>query len=124
MLSIQNTLIAGALAVVLGFGAGWVSNGWRLNGEISDIKAQQATDEATKAQTAVDDLVTASKTIKDAAESYTGIQTKLGSKIDKLREEFKNAPPPPLPADCKPDATRMRKLTGAIDAANQAISGQ
>jgi hypothetical protein len=41
------TLIAGALALVIGFGGGWAVNGWRLNGEIADMKLTAETQAET-----------------------------------------------------------------------------
>lgn len=41
------TLIAGALALVIGFGGGWAVNGWRLNGEMADMKLTAETQSET-----------------------------------------------------------------------------
>lgn len=118
--------IAGAIALVIGaFFAGWVANGWRLYTEIAEMQAQYANAEALAAKAALDDLVEATSAIKKAADEYAAIETHTSSKIDKLRKEVQQyAKENPLPADCKPDAIRVQKLTDAISTANEAITGQ
>lgn len=118
--------IGAAILVVVGaFAAGWVTNGWRLYTEIAEMQASYSNAEALAAKAAIDDLVEATSTIKKAADDYTKIETHTSSKIDKLRKEVQQyAKDTPLPADCKPDAQRMQKLTGAISTANEAITGQ
>lgn len=44
-------IAAGALAAA--FGAGWLGNGWRLGGTISDLKAEHSQTVATAARTAL-----------------------------------------------------------------------
>lgn len=41
--SLQMLLISAAVSVLLGFGAGWSVNGWRLNSTVSEAKAERAT---------------------------------------------------------------------------------
>lgn len=36
------TLIAAAVSLAIGFGGGWVSNGWRLHAEIAQMQTQEA----------------------------------------------------------------------------------
>lgn len=112
-------LAIAAAILAAGFGGGWEVNGWRLNGDLADMKTKVAETRAVGAEGALKDLTTATAGIKAAADQYTGIQNTLGSQIAQLRKDLKNAPAP-LPVDCKPDDFRVRKLDNAIDAANQA----
>lgn len=123
---LQYLKIGAAVAVVVGaFASGWVVNGWRMYTEIAELQAQYSVAEANAAKAALIDLVQATETIKKAATEYTAIETHTSSKLDKLRKEVQQyAKDNPLPADCKPDATRVQKLTGAISTANEAITGQ
>jgi hypothetical protein len=109
-------------SIALGFGAGWLVNGWRLNGEIQTIKTDREKDRADQAQAALADLAVAAHNIRTAADGYTIDVATLGAKLDAIRKDFKNAKP--LPADCRPDDFRVRHLESAIDAANQTAAGQ
>jgi hypothetical protein len=113
-----------AMAVAL-FGAGWHVNGWRLNGGIERLKAERANDRATQAEAALADMAAATKMIRDKAAQLAAAETALGGKLDTLTKEFKHEREiNPLPADCKPDAMRLRQLRAAVDAANQAAAGR
>ena len=101
-------------------GIGWTAQGWRKDAEIAKLQADRANDSATQAKGALADLTTASKTINDAAARFAGQQTTLGSKLDAIQKEMKNAKP--LPPDCRPDAFRLRSLEAAVSAANEAAS--
>jgi prophage endopeptidase len=63
-----------ALFVALAFGAGWSVNGWRLNGQISDIQAKHATEQASASRAAL-----TLQQERDAARDALG---KLQSDID------------------------------------------
>jgi len=110
---------AGLIAAALVFGAGWTANGWRLNAELSDLKASHAQEQAAKATTALTTLKADAEAIHKAATEYAAIETTLAPKIAALTKELRNAPK--LPAGCRPDDFRVRNLEAAIDAANQAI---
>jgi hypothetical protein len=117
-------LIVGAtVAIGIGFGGGWTVNGWRLQGDIEHIKTERATDSVRQSQAALDDLVTAAGKIKAAADGANVDLSHLDSKLDQIRKDYKNAKPAPLPVDCRPDAPRVRKLTAAADAVDEAIAG-
>lgn len=114
--------MAVAVAIVAGV-VGWTANGWRLNGKIATIKAEYAQAETVAHQQALQDLVTATAEIKRAADEYTTVETRTSRKIDVLRKEVgEYAKQNPLPAECRPDAIRVRKLSDSIDAANEAIT--
>lgn len=114
--------LAAAAALGLAFGTGWVVNGWRLGTELAEAKASRASEMAKDAQTALADYKVAAETIHKAA---TGAQLDLASvtaQLATIRKAQKNAPPPPLPTDCKPGAVRLRNLAETAAAADAAIA--
>jgi hypothetical protein len=113
---------AGAIAAAVTFGAGWAVNSWRLGAELADLRAKHAQEQATQATAAVSTLRDDAAAIHQAAAEYAGIQSILAPKITALTKELRNAKP--LPADCRPDAVRVRNLDAAIDAANQAAAAR
>lgn len=113
---------AGLAVAVLGFGAGWTINGWRLGAELAGEKAARAQDQAAHAGAALATLQADAAVIHQAATEYAGIKSTLAPKIAALTKELRNAPR--LPADCRPDAVRVRNLDAAIDAANQAAAAR
>jgi hypothetical protein len=110
---------AGIAAGVLLFGAGWVSNGWRLETALSKLKTAQAVEKANQATGALTTLQADAEKIHRAAAEYAGIETILAPKIAALTKELRNAKP--LPVGCAPTPDRVRNLDAAIDAANSAI---
>lgn len=120
-MSLFTLLIAGAAAVLFGFGSGWTANGWRLNAEIARITAQHADEKTRSTSAALDDFKKTADSIASAADRYANAQANLGDKLDRIRKDLKNAKP--LPVDCKPDDVRVRNLADAIRAANEAAAG-
>lgn len=116
-----RVIAAAALAAGI-FAAGWTTNGWRKEAEIEQMKAETAQADLKGAKDALDDLVSAGKTIRAKADEFNGIQTTLVAKMDAIRKDLKNAPK--LPADCRPDDVRVRNLSDAVDAANAAAAGR
>lgn len=112
-----------ALGVLL-FAAGWHVNGWRLNGQIEQLKAARAADQAVQATAALADLTAAADKINKAAGSAHVDVAGLNTKLDQIRKDFRDAKPAPLPADCRPDAVRVRELAAAADAVDQAVTRQ
>lgn len=121
-LMIKPLLITGAVALALGFGGGWMVNGWRLNADIADLKTNAATAQAATATAALADLETGMKRVTAAAKTAQGNVGTVNSQLDQIRKEFKNATPPPLPAGCNPDDIRMRALAAAAGAVDEAIA--
>lgn len=67
MFTMMNpTLIAALVGLVLGFGGGWASNGWKLEAEIARMQAQGAVDLANSLKDALDQTVRFQRT-KDEA---------------------------------------------------------
>jgi len=56
------------------------------------------------------------------ADEYRSIQSALGTRLDAIQKELKNAKP--LPADCRPYVGRVRMLSNAVDAAKQAAAAR
>lgn len=110
------------LAALL-FGAGWQINGWRLNAEIADLKREHAEEKARESQKELDDFITASKTIKDAAQNANLDVSSLNKQLAAIHKEFKDAQRP-LPADCKPDGARLQRLAKSVEATRNAATGQ
>lgn len=115
-------LIAAAVIFAAGFGSGFGLEAKLKGTEIAEIKAANAKADADASKAALKDLETASAAIKTAATNYQTTQSNLGSKLDLIRKDIKNVKP--LPADCRPDDLRMRKLSDAIDTANKATARQ
>lgn len=116
-------LAGGALAVAIGFGAGWKTNGWRLDAEISSIKADRANDRATQSEAALTDLAEASRRIKEAADGAGFEFSVVSAQLADIKKDLKNANAKPLPPDCRPDSVRVRSLAAAVDATNKAAAG-
>lgn len=115
--------VGAAAAIAIGFGAGWHVNGWRLAAEIERLQAQHEKGRADQAQAALDDLTAAAGNIKAAADGAHIDFAGLDKKLELIRRDFRDAKPSPLPADCRPDAVRVRKLSAAADAVDEAIAG-
>lgn len=126
MISIPSSIpwraVGAALIAAALFAAGWTVNGWRKNAELADLTAARAQADLDTANQAIGDLRTAGAAIREKADEFAGIQTTLGSKLDAIRKDLKNAPK--LPADCRPDAGRVRLMSDAVDAAKQAAAAR
>lgn len=117
-------LLAGAaFALVVGFGSGWQVNGWRLDAQLEHVKAAQEKGRADQAAAAIADLVAAAGKVKAAADGAHVDMAGLNKKLDVIRKDFRDAKPVPLPVDCHPDAVRVRKLTAAAAAVDEAVTG-
>lgn len=111
ILVLTGLLLAGA--------AGWFANGWRHGAEIADLQRAHAELRATLSEAALADVQADAATIRQAATEFATIQSTLAPRMTALTKELRNAKP--LPADCRPDAARVRNLDAAIDAANKSI---
>lgn len=92
------------------------------NADVVKLQAVQLAD--SKAQTV---SVTASLTqlqgfisaMDAAGGDYTAALAQINADFAALKKEFADATVKPLPADCRPDAGRLRVLTDAVAAANK-----
>lgn len=99
---------------VVGFVAGWIVNGWRLS-------ADSTTEKLSAVQAGADHFRDATKKINDSANEYLGNSEQLEKQIAELKKELAHAKKNrPVPADCRPDADRLRVLADAVTAANTA----
>lgn len=99
---------------VVGFVAGWIVNGWRLS-------ADSTTEKLSAVQSNADHFRDATKMINDSANEYLGNSEQLKKQIAELKKELAHAKKNrPVPADCRPDADRLRVLKDAVTAANTA----
>lgn len=108
------------LAAVIVFGAGWQVRSWKADAQIQAILTDQAEVEAKQAKQALADIAAATKTINDAAQRYSSVQSTLSFQIADLKKELQNEKP--LSPDCVPSPGRVRVLGSAIDAANKAAA--
>lgn len=124
MTEIPATLrVAGAAALAGAlFSAGWTINGWRKDAELAELTAARAQADVATANQALGDLRAAGAEIRARADEYRAIQSTLSTRLDAIQKELKNAKP--LPADCRPDAGRVRMLSDAVDAAKQAAAAR
>lgn len=111
-----------ALLAAAIFAAGWAVNGWRKGAELAELTAARAQADVETANQALADLRTAGAGIRARADEYRAIQSTLGSRLDAIQKELKNAKP--LPVDCRPDDFRVRKLSDAVGAAKQAATAR
>lgn len=119
-LAVKALAVAAALSVA--FGAGWAVNGWRLGTELAESKAARSDELAADAKAALDHYKNAAETIHDAAAGAQLDLANVTAQLATIRKAQKNAPPPPLPTDCKPGAVRLRNLAETAAAADAAIA--
>lgn len=90
--------------------------------EIANMKRLDAEAISQASQVALSDYKVAADVITAAA---LGAQTDLSAvntQLSAIRRNQKNAPPPPLPADCRPGPVRLRNLADTAAAADKAIA--
>ena len=98
MIPIPNlsvTLIAAAIA----FGGGWVANGWRLNGKIDRMVAEQSQALAAAGQNAMNEAARLQKQKDEALNEANKIAQRNAqaaadarSQLDRLRRQLANTP--------------------------------
>lgn len=93
-----------------------------LKVDIANMKAADAEAISQASQVALSDYKAGADLIRAAA---LGAQTDLSAvnaQLAAIRRNQKNAPPPPLPADCKPGPVRLRNLAESAAAADAALA--
>lgn len=97
---------------IVGFVAGWIVNGWRLSASYQAEKAEVV-------QAGADHFRGVTEMINETATEHVRNTDELNKQITELKKELANAKKNnPLPADCRPDADRLRLLKDAVTAAN------
>lgn len=76
------TLIAGALALVIGFGSGWAVNGWRLNTEIAESNLRIETQAETLRLASQIKINKIDKVSVAKTEKQTVIDRKIQDKVE------------------------------------------
>lgn len=114
---------AGAAALAIGFSSGWATNGWRKDVQVAELKTEAASKQAKAATDALTGLEADIKRIASSARTAQGNVGAVNIQLDQIRKDFKNENAPPLPANCRPDDIRVRSLTAAAGAVDQAIAG-
>lgn len=121
----RGYVASAAVAALLAGGAACylTSLGYRLT--LAQIERDHANAAVTAANQALTQFETDAAAIHGAAESFGIAQDDLNGKLATISKEFHAAiKATPLPADCKPDAVRLRKLSAAIAATNTAAGFQ
>lgn len=112
------------VAAAIGFGGGWMVNGWRLSSDVAEAKLEAAEQRADAANTALDQLAGRLDAMNTQTTAAQLDVSTLSAKMDVIRKDQKNAQvQQPLPKDCIPDAGRVGRLRDAVGAANAAIAG-
>lgn len=97
---------------VVGFVAGWIINGWRLS-------ADSTAEKLSAVRANADHFRGVTKMINEAATEHVRNTDELNKQIAELKKELAHAKKNhPVPADCRPDADRLRVLKDAVRAAN------
>lgn len=120
----MSILMQFVLALVL-FLAGWTVNGFRLDGEIADLKREKAEESVRQKQAVLNDIETATRNMQNAVQGAQIDLDGFANQMASFRKEFKDAKNAnPLPVDCKPDAVRVHALSAAARAVDQALLGR
>lgn len=114
-LKIGAAVLAASLLIGGGFYAGYRwQEGAIANLKLADSQEQTANIKASLVQ------------LQDFIGTMHAADTDYGTKLDAINAQFaflntelSHATHTPLPADCKPDADRLRVLSDAVSAANQ-----
>ena len=85
--------------------------------QLADSKAQTASVTASLSQ-----LQGFISTMHGADADYQGALATIAANSDALKKEFSNATVKALPADCRPDAGRLRVLTDAVAATRRSAT--
>lgn len=116
-------------ALVVGLAAGGFGTKLWYASSISELKiaaAETKRDEANAisqaSQVALSDYKLAAEVVTASALSAQTDLTAVNAQLAAIRRNQKNAPPPPLPTDCKPGPVRLRNLAESAAAADSAIS--
>ena len=109
-------------ALIIGGAGGFALEHTIKSAEIAAIKLDNAESISQASQVALEDYKTAAAVVADAALGAQTDLTAINSQLAAIRKGQKNAPPPPLPADCKPGPVRLRNLADTAAAADKALA--
>lgn len=86
--------------------------------QISDLKLAQEKQKSADIGASLTQLTSFIAKMNAAGDGYNDELAHIDSQFAALKKGLSNALLHPLPADCKPDADRVRSLHDALDAAN------
>ncbi|MCZ4064125.1 hypothetical protein NB636_01165 [Oxalobacter aliiformigenes] len=110
----KQKLLVGIACLIIGFVAGWLGNGWRMS-------TDSTTEKLSAVQANADHFADVSRKVNEAATEHVRNTDELNKQIAELKKELAHAKKNhPVPADCRPDADRLRVLKDAVTAANTA----
>lgn len=109
--------------LVVGGAGGFALEHTIKSAEIAAIKLGNAEAISQASQVALADYKTAAEVIADAALGARTDLTAVTAQLSAIRKGQKNAPPPPLPSDCRPGPIRLRNLAETAAAADKVIAG-
>ncbi|WP_374347743.1 hypothetical protein [Chitinimonas sp.] len=114
-----------AVALLAAAGAGAAVNGWRLQAVFNRERLQAATESLHQAENSYRIYAENVDRAHAAAASAQRAGQSLDAGFAKLTQEYRRyALFHPLPADCQPDAERLRYLQTLADRANRAARGE
>lgn len=116
-------------ALVVGVAAGGTGAKLWYAGTVAGLKVDIATIEKDNAeaisqasQVALSDYKIAAEVVSAAALGAQTDLTAMRADMATIRRNQKNAPPPPLPADCRPGPVRLRNLAESAATADRSIA--
>lgn len=110
----KDKLLVAVVCTIVGFLWGWMVNSWHLSSSYQAEKSEVV-------QSNADHFRDATKKVNEAATEHVRNTDELNKQIAELKKELAHAKKNrPVPADCRPDADRLRVLKDAITAANTA----
>lgn len=123
--TLQGKLLAalaiGGASTAVGFGAAWYVQGLRADARVADLQRNQAEADADAARSDLKNWQRNAQAVTNAASAALATNAGTARTLAALRKGMINAKP--LPADCRPDADRLRRRNEAIDAYNRAAVG-
>jgi hypothetical protein len=97
MIPTQTTLIAAAASLAIGLATGWTANGWRLNGKIDRMMAQQSQALAEAGKNAMMESARLQKLKDEAldeanktAQRNANAAARVRAELDRVRRELAN----------------------------------
>lgn len=109
-----------AMAALVGAGAAWFVLGAIYGQERAESRLEQARDDVAVMRDAIRQTNDDMHAIAANARAAAAVGPELTASIGALSKALKNANP--LPAGCRPDASRVRNLTDAVRATRGAAA--
>lgn len=115
------SIITGGVLLLGGMVVGGEGMAIYKNGVIAGMERDRAVEEKNRTAADLKQFTDISQQIATAAQAFLKTQLNLGTQFDTIQRDLTDARKrKPLPANCRPDAGRVRNLDAAIAAANSA----